>query len=295
MKKRKPSFFSRLRTILSFAAIPAICAVWFMGAMLQNPAAFEVSGQNGVSVPIIMYHSLLHDPKQAGTYVLSPDDFRRDIEYLFEQGYTPVLLSDILKYVKGEAVLPDKPVALTFDDGYLNNLTYLPSILSETGACATISVVGEFTEEYTKNPDPNPSYAYMTWADIAAISEHPNIEIANHSFLFHDSYRSYVWHSDQTQYTRELVPDVVSMAVALNEKCDIVSSIFVYPFGYIPPGADDMLVYQGFEMTLGCSERINTVQQGDMQSLLSMGRFNRPSGISTEDFMEKILMISPSK
>ena len=55
----------------------------------------------------------------------------------------------------------------------------------------------------------------------------------------------------------------------------------------ISDGADEILKEMGFAMTLSCFERV-TVLTSDEGRLYSVGRFNRPSGISTEAFMRKI-------
>ena len=47
-----------------------------------------------------------------------------DLDALQEKGYTAVTVSDLLAYVQDGADLPEKPVMITFDDGYYNNYIY---------------------------------------------------------------------------------------------------------------------------------------------------------------------------
>ena len=57
-----------------------------------------------------MYHHILKDQSRLNKYTISPDEFRRDMQYLQDNGYTPVLMQDLLLFVQEGVPLPDKPV-----------------------------------------------------------------------------------------------------------------------------------------------------------------------------------------
>ena len=44
----------------------------------------------------------------------------------------------------------------------------------------------------------------------------------------------------------------------------------------------------GFSASLSCFERINVLSVGDADCLFCLGRYNRPSGLSTLDFMARV-------
>ncbi len=264
-----------------------IIAVVGFFALLRGdalPVSLPIGAESRV-VPIIMYHSLLKDPKLAGAYVLSPDDLERDMVYLSEHGYTPVLISELAAFVFEGGDLPEKPVAITLDDGYLNNSVYLPELLERHGFCATISIVGEYAEHYTRYPDPSTSYGYMTWDDIASLSALPYIEIANHSFFVHG--RLAVKYGGLSAQT--LADDAADMNEIMLQKLGFLPGTYAYPYGYTVKDSDRALAELGFTATLGCGESVNTIRRGDSSCLLSLGRFNRPSGISTDSFMKHAL------
>jgi hypothetical protein len=102
--------------------------------------AMHADAQTGVPLPILMYHSVLKDPQRSGSYIITPAQFEKDMLYLNEHGYTTVLPSDLLRYAKGEGELPEKPVMITFDDGYYNNLVYVLPILKRLQLKAVISI-----------------------------------------------------------------------------------------------------------------------------------------------------------
>ncbi len=73
----------------------------------------EVGADELGHVPVLMYHRLLDDG--GGDFDLTPDEFRGELEWLFDNGYSPVRLKDL---VRGEVAVPAgrTPVVLTFDD-----------------------------------------------------------------------------------------------------------------------------------------------------------------------------------
>lgn len=80
-------------------------------------------GRATVQVPILMYHYIRVPPdpsydRMGWGLSTSPDDFRAQMAYLDEHGYHPVTLSHLRGYLEGSRSLPNRPVVLTFDDGY---------------------------------------------------------------------------------------------------------------------------------------------------------------------------------
>lgn len=94
-------------------------------------------------LPVLVYHKIGRVPpgSKLGELWVTPEKFRAQIAWLLKHGYTTVLFSDLLKAHKGGAALPDKPVLITFDDGYANNYTYAYPILKELGAKGNMFVV----------------------------------------------------------------------------------------------------------------------------------------------------------
>ena len=95
----------------------------------------ENSGEE-IPVPILMYHALTRRESQVNDYTIPAYLFESDVKYLKEHGYTAVTMSELIDYVydtDGNVSLPDKPVVLTFDDGFCNNYNYATPILEKYG------------------------------------------------------------------------------------------------------------------------------------------------------------------
>ncbi|UNC91614.1 polysaccharide deacetylase family protein [Candidatus Contubernalis alkaliaceticus] len=98
-------------------------------------------------VMILMYHRIGYPESE---WTRTPENFQRDLEELYSQGYRTVSLLD---YVRGEIDIPlgTSPVILTFDDGTQGQFNYIegdngPIIDPE---CA----VGILEDFYLENPD----------------------------------------------------------------------------------------------------------------------------------------------
>lgn len=245
-----------------------------------------------ISVPILMYHSILKDPNRSGKYVVTPTTLENDMIYLKNHGYETVFVKDLISYVYEDKPLPEKPVILTFDDGHYNNMVYLLPLLEKYQMKAVISVVGSYTEQFSEADSHNPNYSYLTWEDIKTLEESERIEIANHTYHFHEKNIrkgcNILEGEGVEEYQNYLKTDLLKLQVALKEKSDIQPSVtFTYPFGYICPESQKTVEEFGFFASLSCYERVNRISK-NKGCLYSLGRFNRPEGISTEDFMKKI-------
>ena len=273
------------------------CAALFLFVlMFEDGGAVEVMRADAVSavrLPIIMYHAVLKDPQRANNYTVSPAQLEKDLLYLKNQGYTAVLPGELVDYVNGKAGLPDKPVMITFDDGYYNNLVYVLPILERMDMKAVISVVGSYTQKASELMDQNPAYAYLTWEDLRALEESGRVEIASHTYALHaikngrEGVKRKSWETKE-EHEALLISDIETFQNAIVEHGGLSIGTFAYPYGRWDNDAEAVLRKTGFTMTLTCRERMNYIERNPA-SLYHLGRYNRPSGISTEEFMQKAL------
>ncbi len=103
-------------------------------------------------VPILMYH-VIGEPAGDVAYpdlYLSTDDFRAQVEWLSENGYTAVTLLQVQAAWYDGGTLPDKPVVLSFDDGYLGQYLDAMPILSRAGWAGQLNLKSEGSDLTTK-------------------------------------------------------------------------------------------------------------------------------------------------
>ena len=92
--------------------------------------------QNNIGVPVLMYHSI--PDKKGNDIQMSKDKFREQMKFLKDNGYVTLTLDDIYNFLESNKKIPLKSVAITFDDGYVDNYTNAFPILKEFGFRATV-------------------------------------------------------------------------------------------------------------------------------------------------------------
>jgi peptidoglycan/xylan/chitin deacetylase (PgdA/CDA1 family) len=93
-------------------------------------------------IPILMYHQIETAPPRDAPFrslYVSPAAFRRQMALLKLLGYRGLSMSALAPYLRGEQ--HGKVVGLTFDDGYLNNLTNALPVLKAHGFSSTCYAV----------------------------------------------------------------------------------------------------------------------------------------------------------
>ena len=113
---------------------------------MGSAALPQAAVSTGVKIPILTYHDLTRDPDDVDDMTVTDERFRLDMEFLKEFGYTPLLSADLVAIHEGTAAMPDKPVMITFDDGYWSNYSIAYPILQQTGMKAVISVIAHNME-----------------------------------------------------------------------------------------------------------------------------------------------------
>lgn len=147
------------KKILALGAFFIVLAAYFLiDTMLYPPKG----------VPILEYH-MVNDTED-DAYTVPSEEFAQQLHYLKEQGYTTISLLDFIKAKKGKEILPDKPIVLTFDDGYVDNYTDLLPILEKENMKATVFIITNTIG----------TEGYLDWAQLRDMQKR-NIEIGSHT------------------------------------------------------------------------------------------------------------------
>ena len=101
-------------------------------------AVGAANGANDTRLRVLMYHKVNDGPLAPLTVPVSL--FDEQMEQLRELGYTVVDLDAVLDHYTGGAPLPERPVLITFDDGYRDNLDNAAPVLASHGYPSVIFV-----------------------------------------------------------------------------------------------------------------------------------------------------------
>ena len=160
---------------MSFVSLDDVCRD-FDGVVLKDGERDHVyiitqDGQwqipEGYRVPILMYHGVSDNMWGMTDLFIKPSEMEAQIVWILENGYTPIWFEDLPRVNEIE-----KPVMLTYDDGYVDNYVDLFPILKKYNVKATIFVV-------TGTADYNPNS--LTTQQIKELSDSGLVSIQSHT------------------------------------------------------------------------------------------------------------------
>lgn len=137
-------------------------------------------------LPVLNYHKISsgNDPD---FLTVTTRQLRKHFDYLNENGYTTIFISELLEYVEQQKPLPAKPVMITLDDGYRDNFTSLYPLLKEYNIKANIFLVAGFIQSPdNKYISPNSMGEFMYVTDAQVMSK-DMVQFGLHTFS-HQSY-----------------------------------------------------------------------------------------------------------
>ncbi|PHM16975.1 MAG: poly-beta-1,6-N-acetyl-D-glucosamine N-deacetylase PgaB [Sulfuricurvum sp. PD_MW2] len=146
--------------------------------------------QNMNEFTILSYHEIADKSETLdSSYAVTPGNFEQQIHWLIENGYHFISVNDILAYRKKGVPLPQKAVLLTFDDGYQSVYANAYPVLKKYKIPSVIALVGSWLQA-KENVDFNrhiiPRNKFLSQNEIKEMIASGLVEIASHSYLFHE-------------------------------------------------------------------------------------------------------------
>ena len=234
-------------------------------------------------VPVLMWHNLAEE--SSGDMTISVDTFRAQIEALHEAGFKTVSLQQLYDYVHFGTELPEKPIVLTFDDGYFSNYEYAFPILQEYDMQATIFAIGVSVGKDTYKDTDHAMTPHFGADEAREMVDSGLISVQSHTF---DMHQWPPFEDGNAQVRETLLPfdgeadaDYEAAVEAdFAESRELLESITGQPVNALafPEGAyvtltQDVLRSAGAELTFTTVRAVNTVVKGLPQSLCAMPRF----------------------
>lgn len=229
----------------------------------------------GVELPVLMYHSV---DNTGGTFSVTAEKLEQDIIELKNAGYTPVGFDEVIGFVHRGEELPDKPVVLTFDDGYENNYSIVLPMAERLGFKFEVFTVAGFIH-YSP-------YA-MKWGQVAQLNNSPYGAIGCHTNNLH-SYtadgRAGVLRMEGEnfrEWEHVLRSDLSAAKTLFVGNTGYAPRTFAYPNGKFSAEADRLLREEGYLVTVTTEPGVNVIEKGDIESLYLMLRISMDGGLSS--------------
>lgn len=241
-------------------------------------------------LPIIMYHSVLQ--KGGTAYTISADMLESDFKYIKEKGYNTVTVNEVIAFTEGKGTLPEKPIMLTFDDGYYNNFVYVIPLLEKYDFKCVTAIVGSFSnsKDNREGKKQSLSYSHMNKYQIKEAVKSGRVEIQHHSYSLHSYGKARKGMrinkgESYEDYKEMLVKDTLKLNEWLFENCEVTPTAYFYPFGAWCKEGYEILKELGFKATLGVEAGLNRIKVGI--ELKNLYRYNRTGTLNTNRFFEK--------
>lgn len=176
---------------------------------LTNP---DPDTREEVKIPVIMYHHIRSYDREddpIGTNLsISEEIFSQYLDYLKDDGYTTITFDSLNKFP--DNALPQKPIILTFDDGYDDNYRAY-KLLQKNSMVGTFYIISNYIDRV----------GHLTLGQITEMSE-SGMEIGSHTMN----------HPDLANISEEkLASEIIESKARLEEIVKKPVESFCYPAG----------------------------------------------------------------
>lgn len=216
----------------------------------------EYSGDD--YIPILTYHYIRQlpgdDDPLGQNLSVSPENFAEQMAYLKSAGYESMTFDDLRA-----GKIPDKPVIITFDDGYEDAYQNAFPALKENGMTGVFYVITGFVGRDL----------YLTWNQITEMSE-AGMVFGSHT----------VNHPDLTSpnLSQATIAQELSLSKkALEQRLDKTINDFCYPSGKATTTTVDYVYDAGYKTAT--STQITVVQEGNYLLWLPRLRIKNDSSL----------------
>lgn len=194
------------------------------------------SSKPGISIvpnaAILLYHHVSSSTPASTS--ISPEAFKSHMEYL-DAHHTVVPLQDVVSAIQHNTTLPEKAVAITFDDGYANILSNAHPILADLGFPYAIFI----------NPDEiGVGPKQLTWEQVIAM-HNDGVVFANHT-LDHLHMLNGEQEMDERAWLDKVWQNVESAEKKIEDKLDVSLKYLAYPFGEYNTALANKLKTEGY-------------------------------------------------
>jgi poly-beta-1,6-N-acetyl-D-glucosamine N-deacetylase len=173
-----------LQTLFFSLIIGLLWPIWGMAAP-----------ENEVSYEVLCYHDIRDNVDgnlEQDTTLISTKHLAGHLNWLHAHGYHPITIDDLLNAQKGIKPLPEKPVLLTFDDGYKSFYTHAYPLLKLFKYPAVLALTGSWLDANPKEmvkygDDSVPRENFLSPEQIKEMAASGLIEFSSHSYDLHKS------------------------------------------------------------------------------------------------------------
>jgi peptidoglycan/xylan/chitin deacetylase (PgdA/CDA1 family) len=195
-------------------------------------------------VPILCYHRLAEQCKT--NLCLTVDAFKRQIEYLKDNGYRAITMTEFFGFLQYRHGIPTRSVVITFDDGYRSFYDIALPILQKHGYKATLFVYTDFIGH---------SKDALTWKQLKQIKAE-GFEIGSHGVSHTDLTKRIADEAAQV-YIARVKEELFRSKKIIDQKLNQDTAYFAFPFGSHNPRILRWTEQAGYKLGLSAKKGSN--------------------------------------
>ncbi|MAK56709.1 MAG: poly-beta-1,6-N-acetyl-D-glucosamine N-deacetylase [Pusillimonas sp.] len=257
----------------------------------------------------LAYHDIKDGPPDQTFLSVSTDQLINQLAWLRENDFKAVSVDQVLAAHNEEQPLPEKPVLLTFDDGYKSFYTRVYPILKAYQWPAVLAPVGKWMDT---PPGKKVDFGglsvernrFLNWQEVSEMSKSGLIEIAAHTNDLHfgtlanpqgnkePAASSYLFNA-QTQtyetpkaYQQRLSSDARTIAAKIEKATGQLPRVWVWPYGSAGGTALQILAQEGYSVAMTLENGAGTVNE-----LMNMPRMLLANAPGTDNFASQALRV----
>lgn len=278
--------------VAAVAVLLGLCVLVAVVAVPRTPAA------QTADVAILMYHAFTENEAETSSVCTLASEFERQLSALRDAGYTSVGYADLIEFVNGKGKLPEKPLLISIDDGYQNNLDLAAPLLEKYGFCANIAVIGVSIGHTTYKDTDIPIMPHFSLEDARPWIKRGVLTVTTHSYDMHqiaavdgnDCRRGVLQMPGEAEpdYIAALTQDYTHAQEQLAGLPGKVLPVFTYPFGAYSELSERVLQEQGVQVTVTIANGANRLVKGEPETLRLLRRINVPAGMEPDALLSSI-------
>lgn len=222
--------------------------------------------------PVLMYHEIAARPETASRLAVPPDAFEAQLDFLAANGFTTVTASGLAADLAAGVPVPERTVALTFDDGFADFHHRALPLLGRYGFTATVFVTTGWVADAGRHSAGHRPGPMLSWSQLAEAAA-AGIEIGAHSHQ----------HPQLDQLDKDRLRTELTVSKSLLED-GLGKAVpgLAYPFGYSSPAVRRAARQAGYTYACAVANLMTTAGQDEfalsrltVKASTGLGAFSR--------------------
>ena len=174
---------------------------------------------NNSHAVVLLYHHVSSETPAITS--ISPDKFEEQLDYIQQNGFSVWPLTKIMDHLDNDIQIPDKTLAITFDDAYQSIYSEAYPRLKSRGMPFTIFVTTESIDQRYNNQ--------LTWQELSIMAKN-GASLANHT-VSHAHLLHRPDNETDLEWQQRMRKEIQEAQQRISEETGSQLKLFAYPYG----------------------------------------------------------------